>query len=92
MYNIVKKRAEQSTEYREALIATGTKRIIYKMETDAHWGFGSDGKGLNLMGTTLEKLRTAINKGEIRPVSNKADQQKPSKSTDQEVVLIADSM
>ena len=92
MYDIAKKRAEQSAEYREALIATGTKRIIHNMETDAHWGFGSDGKGLNLMGTTLEKLRTAINKGEISPVSNKTDQQKPSKSTDPEVVIIADSM
>ncbi len=60
MEEIIESKAQQHPSFRAALLSTGNKKLIHNMERDAEWGFGRDGKGLNLMGRVLEKQRTKI--------------------------------
>ena len=99
MLDIAIHRAQQSPPYREALLATVGKKLIHNMETDSSWGFGPDGKGKNLMGTTTEEVRERLIKGEItvdpaegqkQEEKGKEQQRQDVKSTD--TIIISDSM
>ena len=99
MLDIAIQRAQQSATYREALLATTGKRLVHNMETDSCWGFGPDGKGKNLMGTTSEEVRELVIKGNItvEPADSKKQEQKQQQQHQEDIksadaVIIGDSM
>ena len=53
-------KAEQCPKFRETLVNTGTKSLVHNMESDGDWGFGSDGRGGNIMGKALEATRASL--------------------------------
>ena len=65
LYNICVKKAT----FKMALMATETKELLHNIEIDNFWGIGNDGKGENVMGTTLMKLggHILLNSGDFDP-------------------------
>ena len=57
MYKILKHKFSQHPYLRKVLLATGLSTIIHRTRGDAVWGDGG-GKGLNLLGKLLVRLRT----------------------------------
>ena len=93
MYDIAIKRAQQTKKFRDALMETGPKKLIHNMENDSTWGFGVDGTGQNLMGSTLERVRETLIRGEIQldPMETpKPHEQNHSEEAD--TIIISDSM
>ena len=57
MYELIKEKFKQNKEIFDLLISTGNSIIREASPTDAIWGLGKDGKGKNILGNLLEKLR-----------------------------------
>ena len=62
MYKILKYKFSQHPYLRKVLLATGLSPIIHRTRGDAVWGDGG-GKGLNLLGKLLVRLRTQYQRG-----------------------------
>jgi ribA/ribD-fused uncharacterized protein len=60
MYEAVKAKFSQHAELKTLLLSTGTAKLIEHTETDAYWGDGGDGKGLNKLGKILMKVRDEL--------------------------------
>ena len=60
MYRALEAKFTQHEALREALLATGTARLIEHTDRDAYWGDGGDGSGKNRLGALLMKLRDAL--------------------------------
>jgi len=55
----------QDPELREKLLATGDSRLVENSKIDSFWGKGKSGKGKNMLGKLLMKVREEINKSEV---------------------------
>ncbi len=66
MEDIIRAKADQHHTFKNELLKTGNKKLVHNMERDPEWGFGRDGKGLNLMGKILEKIRSEIQQNVTR--------------------------
>jgi len=47
------------------LLSTGDEEIVEDAPGDYHWGAGSDGSGLNMLGKILMEVRDALRNGNI---------------------------
>ncbi len=63
--NIIRHKAHQNPDVKEALLASGDERIVEVNPNDDFWGDGPDGNGLNHTGEILMKIRD-----ELRAVSS----------------------
>ena len=61
MYNVLKAKFAD-TELREKLLATKNSILIEDSKTDSYWGIGKVGKGKNMLGKLLMKVREEIRK------------------------------
>lgn len=50
----------QHKDIAKILLATGTDKIIEQTTDDKYWGRGTDGRGLNRLGTILEETREKL--------------------------------
>ena len=57
---IIRSKADQHQEVRDALLATGTEEIIEINPNDSFWGNGPDGNGQNNTGKILMKVREEL--------------------------------
>jgi N-glycosidase YbiA len=57
LYELIKEKAQQNEEVRDALIATGDEEIVEDNPHNDFWGNGKDGNGQNQMGKILMKIR-----------------------------------
>ncbi|MGH7238247.1 MAG: NADAR family protein [Candidatus Saccharimonadales bacterium] len=57
MEELARAKLEQNIDVRDCLLKTGSKRIVENSPWDDFWGCGADGKGQNIMGKLLTKLR-----------------------------------
>lgn len=58
--DIIRHKANQHAEVRDALIASGTQEIVENNPHDSFWGSGADGKGQNTTGKILMKIRDEL--------------------------------
>lgn len=61
MYRVVKAKFEQHTELRSLLLFTGEARLIEHTENDRYWADGGDGRGKNMLGRILMRVRGELN-------------------------------
>ena len=59
----VLRKFETHTDLRAVLLGTGDEEIVENAPHDYYWGCGSDGTGLNMLGTLLMELRADSRKG-----------------------------
>ena len=52
------------SELRKLLLSTGDREIIEDSPLDSYWGCGKDGKGGNMLGKLLTRVRTEIREEE----------------------------
>lgn len=57
MEELTRAKLEQNADVLDCLLKTGNKRIVENSPWDSFWGCGPDGKGKNVMGELLAKLR-----------------------------------
>ena len=69
MYKILKLKFSQYSYLRQVLMATGLSYIIQRTRGDRIWGDGGNGRGLNLLGKLLTRLRTQYYRESIADVS-----------------------
>jgi predicted NAD-dependent protein-ADP-ribosyltransferase YbiA (DUF1768 family) len=62
MLTALRAKFTQWSHGRRVLIDTGHKKLIEASPTDAHWGAGHDGRGLNMLGRMLESVREDLQK------------------------------
>lgn len=60
LYEILKEKAIQHLEVKQALLATGDEEIVEDNPYDDFWSTGKDGKGLNHMGKILMRIREEL--------------------------------
>lgn len=60
MYRAVAMKFVQNPELRVKLLATGDDEIREASPIDDYWGVGPDGKGKNMLGVTLMKIRQTL--------------------------------
>jgi ribA/ribD-fused uncharacterized protein len=60
MYRAVRAKFETHAELRTLLLATGEEDLLEDSPTDAYWGIGADGKGLNRLGQILMRVRAEL--------------------------------
>ncbi len=60
MYEAVKAKFTQHTDLRQLLLDTENARIVEHTENDAYWGDGGDGKGKNMLGKILMRVREEL--------------------------------
>ena len=60
MMNALRLKFAQHTELKELLLSTGDEKIIENSPIDSYWGCGSNGKGKNMLGQLLMKLRDEL--------------------------------
>ena len=60
MRKAVRAKFRQDPELAEKLLATGNARLVEHTSTDAYWGDGGDGKGLNRLGEILMEVRSEL--------------------------------
>ena len=60
MERILKAKAEQHEDVREALHRTGNRTIVENSPVDDFWGIGPNGKGENMVGKILMKIRDSL--------------------------------
>jgi ribA/ribD-fused uncharacterized protein len=60
MYNCDLEKFRQNPALRKALLDTGDAKLIESSPYDSYWGEGKDKKGLNHLGTILERVRNKI--------------------------------
>lgn len=61
MYEGLKAKFTQNEDLRNLLLSTHKKELIENNKADAFWGCGRDGKGKNMLGQLLMKLRDELN-------------------------------
>lgn len=57
MEDLVRQKLEQNEDVKMILEKTGTRTIVENSPWDSFWGYGSDGKGENMMGKIWMKVR-----------------------------------
>lgn len=60
MYEAVKAKFTQHADLRQLLLDTENARIVEHTENDAYWGDGGDGKGKNMLGKILMRVREEL--------------------------------
>jgi ribA/ribD-fused uncharacterized protein len=60
MYRAVRSKFETHPQLRALLLATGDEDLLEDSPTDAYWGIGADGKGLNKLGQILMRVRAEL--------------------------------
>lgn len=60
MYNILIIKFTQDLHCKKVLLSTGNKYLIENSKRDSFWGIGKDGKGKNMLGELLVKVREDI--------------------------------
>jgi ribA/ribD-fused uncharacterized protein len=60
MTSLIQAKTAQNEDVATCLLATGGKRIVENSPWDNFWGCGEDGKGRNMMGDILEKVRNEL--------------------------------
>ena len=63
MMEAMRAKFTQYADLKAMLLATEDAQITLHTETDAYWGDGGDGKGLNKMGKILMNVREELQKG-----------------------------
>jgi len=61
MYNVLKVKFTD-IELKQKLLETGNSILLENSKTDSYWGIGKVGKGKNMLGKLLMKLRAEIRK------------------------------
>ena len=64
MHRVVKAKVLQHKEIKELLLSTGNEEIIEHTKNDRYWGDGGDGRGKNMLGKTLMRVREELKKSE----------------------------
>jgi len=62
MYEAVLAKFTQHEDLKTLLLSTGDSKIIEDTEDDSYWGNGSDGKGKNMLGRILMRVRSELSK------------------------------
>ena len=65
MYDAIRAKFTQHAELRQLLLDTQDAKIIEHTENDDYWGDGGDGKGKNMLGKILMKVREELKKEPI---------------------------
>jgi ribA/ribD-fused uncharacterized protein len=60
MHEAVLAKFSQHADLREMLLGTGDAKIVEHTENDSYWGDGGDGKGKNMLGQILMKVREEL--------------------------------
>jgi N-glycosidase YbiA len=60
MHEAVKAKFTQHADLKKLLLETKDARIIEHTENDDYWGDGGDGKGKNMLGKILMKVREEL--------------------------------
>jgi len=60
MMDALRLKFTQHSELKELLLSTGDEEIIEDSPVDSYWGCGRDGKGKNMLGQLLMKLRDEL--------------------------------
>lgn len=63
MYKAILKKFQTYPNLKELLLSTKDAEIIENTPHDSYWGNGSDGKGKNMLGKILMKIRTELSLG-----------------------------
>lgn len=58
--DIIRRKAEQNPDVKQALLATGDEEIVEVNPNDDFWGNGPDGNGQNQTGKILMKIRSEL--------------------------------
>ncbi len=66
MTDAVRAKFTQHAELRSMLLATGDAKIVEHTANDSYWGDGGDGKGENMLGQILMKIRAEL--GEVKSI------------------------
>lgn len=64
--NIIRHKARQNADVKEALLLSGDERIVEVNPHDDFWGDGPDGKGKNHTGEILMKIREELKEGGLK--------------------------
>lgn len=62
MHEATRAKFSQHADLKAMLLATGDAKIVEHTDTDAYWGDGGDGKGLNKLGKILMRVREEFQK------------------------------
>jgi N-glycosidase YbiA len=60
MYEALRAKFTQHPELRAQLLGTGDATLVEHTTNDAYWGDGGDGRGRNMLGTLLMRLRDEL--------------------------------
>lgn len=60
MFDAVRAKFTQHKELKELLLSTGDAKIIEHTVNDSYWGDGGNGKGKNMLGKILMKVRKEL--------------------------------
>jgi hypothetical protein len=60
MTDAVRAKFEQHDEIRAVLLGTGEAKLIEHTDNDSYWGDGGDGKGRNMLGQVLMRVRAEL--------------------------------
>jgi N-glycosidase YbiA len=60
MRKAVYRKFEFNPEIRAVLLATGDALLVENSPTDAYWGCGANGKGVNMLGKILMEVRSKL--------------------------------
>ncbi len=60
MYEAVLAKFTQHDDLRETLLGTGDATIVEHTANDTYWGDGGDGRGKNMLGVTLMRVRDQL--------------------------------
>jgi ribA/ribD-fused uncharacterized protein len=63
MYRAVRRKFESHPALQEMLLATGDEELVESAPTDAYWGVGRDGTGLNKLGKIIARIRDELRAG-----------------------------
>ncbi len=63
MYIAVRAKFRQHDHLRKLLLATGQAKLVEHTENDAYWGDGGDGRGKNMLGRILMRVRAELATG-----------------------------
>ena len=64
MYKVIMAKFSQHEDLKLILLGTGNSLLIENAPWDSYWGIGRNGKGLNMLGKTLMKVRDDIRESE----------------------------
>ena len=60
MYDIVLRKFSQNKDARQNLLNTGLRPLIFRTDADSFWGDGVNGKGKNMLGKIMNKVRAEL--------------------------------